>query len=69
MWSEHAVNTFWDPPFFSMHFAVCLGMGALVLRYAPGGDGVMNLMVATPVALVRILSWLPRGLIGSPTIW
>jgi solute carrier family 24 (sodium/potassium/calcium exchanger), member 6 len=61
MWSEHAVNAFWNPPLFYVHFVVCLGMGALVVRHAPGGDGVMNLMVATPIALygfVMAATWI-----------
>lgn len=51
MWDEHDANIFWSPPIFYFHFGACLIFGALVLRYAPGGDGVMNLKVATPLAL------------------
>mmetsp|Transcript_19220 Transcript_19220/g.31924 ORF Transcript_19220/g.31924 Transcript_19220/m.31924 type:complete len:739 (+) Transcript_19220:51-2267(+) len=52
MWDEHDANIFWMPtPIFYFHFTACLICGALVLRYAPGGDGVMNLKVATPIAL------------------
>ena len=51
LWSQHGVNAFWNPPIFYGHFFVCLGLGSLVLRFAPGGDGVMNLVVATPIAL------------------
>jgi solute carrier family 24 (sodium/potassium/calcium exchanger), member 6 len=61
MWCEHSVNAFWNPPLFYVHFVVCLAMGALVLRHAPGGDGVMNLMVATPIALygfVMAVTWI-----------
>lgn len=51
MWNEHDLNVFYSPPLFYFHLGVCLILGALVLRYAPGGEGVMNLMAATPLAL------------------
>ena len=51
VWNQHDLNIFWNPPFFYFHFGICLVLGALILRYAPGGDGVMNLKMATPLAL------------------
>jgi solute carrier family 24 (sodium/potassium/calcium exchanger), member 6 len=51
LWSQHELNAFLSPPIFYVHLFVCAILGALVLRYAPSGDGVMNLLVATPIAL------------------
>ncbi|KAI2490230.1 calcium ion antiporter [Fragilaria crotonensis] len=51
LWNQHDVNVFWSPPIFYGHLLVCLALGALVSRFAPGGDGSMNLIVATPIAL------------------
>jgi solute carrier family 24 (sodium/potassium/calcium exchanger), member 6 len=54
LWNEHDVNLFWlnGVSYIGIAVAVCLVLGALVIRYAPGGsEGVMALMVSTPIAL------------------
>lgn len=51
LWAEREINVFWDPPYFFIHFAVCALFALLVVRYAPANDGVLNLYIATPIAL------------------
>lgn len=53
LWIEHGVKIFsLDAMFYmSVFWAVVLVMSALVLRFAPAGDGNMALFAATPIAL------------------
>lgn len=54
LWNEHEINIFWKDgvSYVGILVAVFLVIGALVIRYAPGGaDGVMSLVVSTPIAL------------------
>ncbi|CAB9508090.1 Mitochondrial sodium/calcium exchanger protein [Seminavis robusta] len=53
LWAEHGVPLFtWEVMFYmGVLWAVAIGMGALVLRYAPAGEGNMALFAATPIAL------------------
>jgi sodium/potassium/calcium exchanger 6 len=53
LWNQHDMNiVFHKPPMFVIQFVLCFVVGALILRYAPGGgDGVLNLKIATPLAL------------------
>jgi sodium/potassium/calcium exchanger 6 len=53
LWKEHNVQVFSSQVVFYMvtlHL-IAFGMGALVLRFAPAGDGNMALFAATPIAL------------------
>ena len=54
LWNEHNINIFWSNgvSYVGILVAVFGVLGALVVRYAPGGsDGVMSLAVSTPIAL------------------
>jgi len=53
MIAEHDVNLFWIDgfPMVLLLLVISTICGALVLRYAPIGDGVMSLAFATPIAL------------------
>jgi sodium/potassium/calcium exchanger 6 len=50
---EYGVNWFWSGGFsiVGVWFIVCAILGALILRFAPGGDGVMSMMIAVRNAL------------------
>jgi sodium/potassium/calcium exchanger 6 len=64
LWNEHEINIFWKDgvSYVGILVAVFLVIGALVIRYAPGGaDGVMSLLVSTPIALYGFMiaaSWI-----------
>ncbi|MGK3741217.1 MAG: sodium/potassium/calcium exchanger 6 [Bacillariaceae sp.] len=49
---EHDINCFSKTslPYFMIYFGVSGLVGTLVLRFAPGGDGHMSLIAATPIA-------------------
>jgi sodium/potassium/calcium exchanger 6 len=54
LWNEHDINLFWlnGVSYIGITVAICVVMGAFIIRYAPGGsDGVMTLLVSTPIAL------------------
>ena len=54
MWHLNDVDLFWlnGVSYIGIAVAVFLVLGALIIRYAPGGsDGVMTLLVSTPIAL------------------
>jgi Ca2+/Na+ antiporter len=53
LWIEHNVPIFTGAGMFYLGglWAFTIGIGALVLRYAPSGEGNMALFAATPIAL------------------
>jgi sodium/potassium/calcium exchanger 6 len=54
LWNEHDINLFWlnGVTYIGIAVAIFVVMGACIIRYAPGGsDGVMTLLVSTPIAL------------------
>jgi solute carrier family 24 (sodium/potassium/calcium exchanger), member 6 len=53
LWLEHNVNIFsWEGLFYmGILAAIAVGLGALILRYAPAGEGNMALFAATPIGL------------------
>lgn len=54
LWNEHEMNLFWlnGVPYIGITVVICIVMGAFIVRYAPGGsDGVMTLLISTPIAL------------------
>jgi solute carrier family 24 (sodium/potassium/calcium exchanger), member 6 len=61
--TEYGMNVA-DPtylPYFLMYWGVGILVGALILRFAPGGEGNMAMVVATPVALygfVMAATWI-----------
>jgi sodium/potassium/calcium exchanger 6 len=36
--------------FFMIYWGIAISVGVLVLRFAPGGDGVMSIIIETPIA-------------------
>jgi len=49
----HEINLFSGESigYFMIYVGVAFAIAALVLRFAPGGDGVMNILIETPIAL------------------
>jgi sodium/potassium/calcium exchanger 6 len=48
-------------PYFLTYWAVCVMVGILVLRFAPGGEGHMAMFAAAPIALygfVMAATWI-----------
>jgi sodium/potassium/calcium exchanger 6 len=48
-------------PYFFVYWGVCTLVGALILRFAPGGEGNISMIVAAPVALygfVMAATWI-----------
>lgn len=63
IWVGHEVNLFSKNAvfFFLGVWALSIGSGLAVLRFAPGGEGTMKMIVATPIAFVGFIiaaSWI-----------
>ncbi|KAL3942067.1 MAG: hypothetical protein SGARI_000389, partial [Bacillariaceae sp.] len=59
----HEINMFSKGAifYFAVYWAICIGIGAMVLRFAPGGEGNMSMLAATPIALygfVMAATWI-----------
>jgi sodium/potassium/calcium exchanger 6 len=59
----HEINMFAKGAifYFAVYWAICIGIGAMVLRFAPAGEGNMAMIAATPIALygfVMAATWI-----------